>query len=57
MIEWLDAHSSAVQAVTTLVLVAVTIYYAVQTQSQAWAARSALDEMRRTREAQARAFF
>ena len=47
--EWLDTHNGAVQAVATViqvlvtvVLVGITIYYAVQTRRQVTAARDAL---------------
>ncbi|MBM2810492.1 MAG: hypothetical protein HW416_1251 [Chloroflexi bacterium] len=55
MLDWLNANGATVQAVTTVILVAVTGFYAWQTQKQARAARATIDEMVRMREAQARA--
>jgi hypothetical protein len=46
--EWLDSHSGSVQAIATLVLVALTGYYA-------WASRALVRETRSTMAASARA--
>ena len=46
--DWLDTHSVSVQALATLVLVAITAYYA-------WASRSLVRETRTTLQASARA--
>lgn len=45
--EWLDAHSGAVQGVATIVLVVITAYYAVQTKRQVSAVRSTIEESQR----------
>ena len=69
MIDWLDAHSGTVQAITTIVLAIITAYYAWQTHGQVKAAedqakasreavlasQAAVQESRRLREEQARA--
>jgi hypothetical protein len=47
IIEWLDAHSGAVQAIATIVLVAITAYYA-------WTSRSLVQQTRATLRASAR---
>jgi hypothetical protein len=47
IIEWLDAHSGAVQAIATIVLVAITAYYA-------WNSRSLVAQTRATLQATAR---
>src|SRR5437870_5561930 len=46
--EWLDTHAGSVQAIATLVLVALTGYYA-------WASRALVRETRTTLQASARA--
>jgi hypothetical protein len=46
--EWLDTHAGSVQAIATLVLVAITGYYA-------WASRALVRETRTTLQASARA--
>ena len=46
--EWLDAHAGSVQAIATLVLMALTAYYA-------WASRALVRETRTTLQASARA--
>ena len=47
IIEWLDAHSGAVQAIATIVLVGITAYYA-------WTSRSLVNQTRATLQATAR---
>jgi hypothetical protein len=47
IIEWLDAHSGAVQAIATIVLVAITAYYA-------WTSRSLVQQTRQTLQASSR---
>jgi hypothetical protein len=47
LIEWLDAHSGAVQAIATIVLVAITAYYA-------WTSRALVNQTRATLQATAR---
>jgi hypothetical protein len=47
-----QAATGAIQALTTVVLVTITVYYALQTRAQARAAKDTLTEMKAAREAE-----
>lgn len=48
--DWLNTNSGAVQALSTIVLVAITAWYAVRTHQMAETMKAQLDEAKRNRE-------